>query len=136
MLRILLVDDNRRFLEAVRRFLARESFEVVGHALSGTSALEQVAQLQPDLVLMDLALPHMNGLEVTRRIKARPNPPRVIMLTLHDSPAYVAEAKAMGADGFVTKSDFGTQLLPVIQTLFAARDNGSTVPLKSDMGQP
>jgi len=124
-LRILLVDDNRRFLEAVRRFLAHEPFEIVGHALSGTAALDQVAKLHPDLVLIDYAMPHMDGLEATRRIKTRPNPPRVIMLTLHDSPAYAAEAKAVGADGFVVKSDFGVQLLPMIRTLFAVQDTGT-----------
>ncbi len=121
-LRILLVDDNRRFLEAVRRFLARESFEIVGQCLSGATALEQVARLHPDLVLMDLAMPQMNGLEATRQIKACPYPPRVIMLTLHDNPAYLAEARAVGADGFVSKSEFGVQLLPLIKKLFTAQD--------------
>lgn len=120
-LRILLVDDNRRFLEAVRRFLARESLEVVGHALSGAAALEQVAALQPDLVLMDMAMPHMDGLEAAWRIKATPNPPRIIMLTLHDNPAYAAKAKAMGADGFISKSEFGSQLIPLIQLLFGTQ---------------
>ncbi len=123
LVRILLVDDNRRFLEAVRRFLAREPYEIVGQALTGAAALEQVAHLHPDLVLMDMAMPHMNGLEATQRIKAMPNPPRIIMLTLHDNPAYAAEAKAAGADGFVSKSEFGSQLIPVIQTLFATHDH-------------
>lgn len=122
MLRILLVDDNRRFLAAVQRFLTRESFEVVGQALSGKAALEQVARLKPDLVLMDLAMPQMNGLEATRLIKAQSNPPRVVMLTLHDSPAYASEAKAAGADGFIAKSDLGSQLLPMIGALFAVQD--------------
>ncbi len=120
-LRILLVDDNRRFLEAVRRFLAQESFEIVGQALSGAAALEQVARLNPDLVLMDMAMPKMSGLEATRQIKSHPNPPRVIMLTLHDSPAYAAEARAFGADGFVVKSEFGSELLPLIRMLFAIK---------------
>ena len=123
MLRILLVDDNRRFLEAVRRFLTRESFEIVGQALSGIAALEQVARLNPDLVLMVMVMPQMGGLEATRRIKSRPNPPRVIVLTLHDSPAYAAEAKSFGADGFVVKSEFGSALLPMIEALFAVKDD-------------
>ncbi len=122
MIRILLVDDNRRFLEVVGRFLKRESFDVVGLALSGTTALDQVRRLHPDLVLMDIALPHMNGLEATREIKRQPNPPRVIVLTMHDNSAYVAEARAVGADGFVAKSDFGLQLLPTIRTLFGAQE--------------
>ncbi len=123
--RILLVDDNRRCVEAVHRFLTRESFEVVGHAQSGISAVEQVAHLHPDLVLMDLAMPQMNGLEATRRIKAGPHPPRVIILTLHDNPEYAAEAQTVGADGFVPKTEFGLQLLPVIRAMFALPDLGA-----------
>ncbi len=85
-LRILLVDDNAQFLEVAARTLATvPAIEIVGRALSGRDALEQVTQLQPDLVLMDVAMPNMNGLEATRHIKAQPGAPRVVMLTLHDS---------------------------------------------------
>ncbi|MCP4516579.1 MAG: response regulator transcription factor, partial [Delftia sp.] len=72
-----------------------------------------------DLVLMDLAMPGMSGLEATRQIKARPSGPRVIILTLYDSPEYRAAAQELGADGFVIKSEFFDQLQPAIHTLFA-----------------
>lgn len=118
--RILLVDDSLTFLESATRFLSvNERLKIVGRALSGGEALEQVSQLCPDLVLMDLTMPGMNGLEATRRLKARKSAPCVIILTLSDSSEYCAAAAAAGADGFVTKSEFGTALLPLIHSLFA-----------------
>lgn len=119
-IRILLVDDNPEFLKAATRSLtANPEIEIVGCADSGRHALEQVTRLKPDLVLMDLAMPEMNGLEATRHIKAQQGAPYVIILTLHDHPEYCALAEAAGADGFISKSEFGTQLLPLIHTLLA-----------------
>jgi DNA-binding NarL/FixJ family response regulator len=113
-----LVDDIPDFLKTAAEFLSIEpQIEIIGQALSGEEALQQVASLSPDLVLMDVAMPGMNGLETTRQIKAQPNAPRVIILTMYDSAEYHAEAKAVGADGFIAKSEFATQLLPLIYTL-------------------
>ena len=120
--RTLLVDDSPEFLGAAARFLATDpEIEIVGHALSARKAIEEVTRLQPDLVLMDVAMPGMNGFAATRQIKERPNPPRVIVLTLYDNDEYRAQARAAGADGFVAKSEFGTQLLPLIHTLYQPR---------------
>ena len=117
-LRILLVDDNAQFLDVAARTLAAvPSIEIVGRALSGRDALEQVTQLQPDLVLMDVPMPNMNGLEATRHIKAQPGAPRVVILTLHDAPEYRAAAEAVGADDFVSKAEFNAQVLPLIRAL-------------------
>lgn len=88
-----------------------------GGALSGSEALEKVGQLRPNLVLMDLAMNGMNGLEATRRLKACANPPCVIILTLHDNPEYRAAAMGVQADGFVAKSGLGDDLLPLIYRL-------------------
>ncbi len=118
-LRVLLVDDSHDFLESAARFLsAYPRLEIVGCALSGQHAWELVTRLRPDLVLMDLAMPGMNGLEATSQIKAQPGAPRVVILTLHDNAEYRMAAEAVRADGFIAKSDFGTQLLPLIHTLF------------------
>jgi CheY-like chemotaxis protein len=117
-LRILLVDDNPTFLYAATRALTVDPrIEVVGTALSGPEGLELVAQVQPDLVLMDVAMPGMNGLEATRLIKAQPDAPRVVILTSYDISHYRAAAKAAGADRFVSKTDFDTHLLPFIDSI-------------------
>ncbi|MBW4670197.1 MAG: response regulator transcription factor [Cyanomargarita calcarea GSE-NOS-MK-12-04C] len=119
-LRILLVDDSLTFLESATRFLAIDArLEIVGRVLSGEDALEQMPQLCPDLVLMDLAMPGMNGLEATRQIKAKESAPYVVVLTLSDGSEYRTAVEAVGADGFITKSEICTALLPLIHSLFA-----------------
>jgi len=119
-LRILLVDNSPTFLESATRFLSMDArLEIIGRVLSGGEALEQVPRLCPDLVLMDLAMPGMNGLEATRHIKAQPSAPYVVILTLNDSREYRDAALAVGADGFVTKSEIGTALLPLLHSLIA-----------------
>lgn len=116
---ILLVDDNARFLDSVERFItAVAPYEIAGRALSGQEALARVGVVQPDLVLMDLAMPGMNGLEATRAIKTAAQPPRVIIMTMYDTPEYRVAAGEAGADGFVIKSEFAAELLPLIARLF------------------
>ncbi len=118
--RILLVDDSALFLDSADLFLsAIPSIVVVGRAMSGEDALRCVSALRPDVVLMDLDMPGMSGLEATRQIKALPQPPRVVIVTVHNHAAYRTAAQAAGADGFLSKSEFGKQLLPLIQTLCA-----------------
>jgi DNA-binding NarL/FixJ family response regulator len=118
--RVLLVDDSPLFLESAANLLAIfPELEIVGRALSGRAALEQTAALAPDLVLMDLAMPAMNGLQATRLIKAQPNPPRVVIVTLHDDLDYRAAAEVVGADGFIVKSNFASELVLLVGRLFA-----------------
>jgi DNA-binding NarL/FixJ family response regulator len=118
-IRVFLIDDNPRFIAAAAHFLATvPRVTVVGCALSGQEGLTRIPDLQPDLVLMDVAMPTLNGLEATRQLKAQPNPPCVIILTMHDSREYRAAAEIVGADGFITKSEFGAQLPGLIYNLF------------------
>src|SRR5688572_25635617 len=98
--RVLLVDDSRDVVDSVGRFLTTvPGLEVVGHGLSGQEGLDQADRLRPDLVLMDLAMPGMDGLEATRRLKATPGGPLVVILTLHDDDEHRAASQAAGADG-------------------------------------
>ena len=114
-MRILLVDDSPLFLALVTFLLCMErGIEVVGQAQSGDEALEQATRLRPDLVLMDWTLPGLNGLEATRRLKAQPNPPRVVILTLHDATPYRWAAAEAGADGFIAKGECATHLLALL----------------------
>jgi len=119
-MRILLVDDSTEFLNVAERFLsAVPELKIVGRSDSGEEGIAMASELQPDLVLMDIAMPGMNGLEATRKIKEQPNPPLVVVLTLYDNPEYRSVAEEIHADGFVSKSEFGTRLLPLIQELSA-----------------
>ena len=118
-IRVLLVDDNPKFIAAAAYFLATlPDVTVVGYALSAQEGLAQATDAQPNLVLMDVAMPNMNGLEATRELKTWPQAPYVVILTMYDNLEYRAAAKLAGADGFVTKSEFGAQLLPLMDALF------------------
>jgi len=118
--RVLLIDDNPDFLEGVSAWLTRDpAFELAGVAGSGGEALTQVENLEPDVVLMDVAMPYVNGFEATRRIKSKPGAPLVILLTFHDSETARVEALAAGADGFVPKTKVTEDLTRVIRSLLA-----------------
>ena len=117
--RVLLVDDNQDFLKAAKRFLrAVPGLELMGEATSGEQALELSAALHPDLVLMDVAMPGMNGLAATLRIKQQPNAPKVIIVTLHTHSAFGALANEAGADGFLQKEDLVVELPRLLASLF------------------
>jgi DNA-binding NarL/FixJ family response regulator len=119
-LRILLVDDSAEFLESAARFLTmRADMNLVGSASSGHDAIARALELKPDLVLIDLAMPGMNGLEATRLLKAHSDAPRVVIMTLYDNNEYREAAREAAADGFIAKSAIGSQLFPMIASLFA-----------------
>lgn len=118
-IRILLVDDNREFLRSAANFLsAHADLEIVGLAVSGKEALRKTSEMNPDLVLMDVAMPEMNGIEATRLIKNQPKAPRVVVLTLHNNAEYRSAARAAGADGLLSKQELPVKLIPLIHTLF------------------
>jgi len=118
-IRILLVDDSPEFLRALSRLLSSSpEIQVVDLAYSAQDAMEKIHRSQVDLVLMDLAMPGTNGLEATRWIKALPDAPLVLILTLYDSEEYRAEADLVCADGFVSKLASDDELLLRIYELF------------------
>ncbi len=122
-IRILLVDDTPAFTDALRRYLHNPQLEVIGVVDSGRKALREVTRLRPDLVLMDIVMPDMNGLEATRLIKAQPDAPRVIILTLYDYKEYQAAALEMGAESLIAKTMLHNELLPAIFALFDGHDS-------------
>ena len=129
MMRVLLVDDHPEFLSIIAAELAElRQLTVVGYAQCGREALAQVRQLQPDLVLLDIALPDINGLEVARAIKAQSQPPKVVLVSLNNTPAYQAAGLNV-ADGFVAKDTLDLHLLPTVAALFPDLDVDSTQPI-------
>src|SRR5688572_15213016 len=109
--RTLLADDSTEFLDVARRFLRTQPVDIVGEAHTGSATLSLLEALSPDLLLLDLEMPELDGLTMLRIMKARSNPPRVIVVTLHDQDEYRAAAVEAGADGLVAKRDLTTVIL-------------------------
>ena len=117
-LRILIADDH----EVVRRGLAallqqQPDWQVCGEAGDGREAVEKAQQLQPDVVILDIGMPSLNGLEATRQmLKANPKA-RILILTLHDSDQMVRDVLNAGARGFLLKSDAASELVAAVEAL-------------------
>lgn len=103
-MRVLLADDHGLFRDGVRSLLEARGVEVVGEAGDGREAVEAAMALRPDVVLMDIAMPQMNGLEATRVIKARLPEVKIVMLTVSDEDYTVFEAIKSGAQGYLLKN--------------------------------
>jgi DNA-binding NarL/FixJ family response regulator len=117
--RVLIVDDMPIVREALRwLFENEEGFLIVGEAGDGSEALRQAAELAPDLVILDIELPLMDGYAVTGGLKRLPNPPLVILLSIHGDPVSQHRGAEAGSDGFVDKSAGWPKLIEVVrQTL-------------------
>ncbi len=115
---ILLVDDNKAFLQSAVNFLnSHTEVKIVGIAATGEEGLEKVYELNPDIILLDLSMPGVGGLQVTRMLKSQNVSAKIIIVTLYDTPEYSNLAKIAGADGFLPKSEFGTKIVPLINNL-------------------
>ncbi len=115
---VLLVDDHAILREGLRALLSYyDDIEVVGEAQDGAESLVRVRELQPDVVLMDIAMPGMNGLEATRLIREQHPQTRVLILTQHEDPQYVLPLLEAGASGFVTKRALGNDLITALRVV-------------------
>src|SRR5205809_2488979 len=113
--RVLIADDHMLFAEAVAALLTSDDrIEVVGIAANAAEAVDFARKLEPDLVLMDIRMPLMTGVEATERILAWMPETKVIVLTAHGSPAEVEQALMAGADGCITKDDLGLGLVETV----------------------
>jgi DNA-binding NarL/FixJ family response regulator len=139
-IRVLVVDDHQTFAELLALALAGQpSLRYVGHARNAAEALRLVGEVQPDVVLMDVQLPDVDGITVTERLLALYPAIRVVVLTAYTEPALVARAATAGASGFLTKDG---ALGDVLHALHTAHGGGMTVSshllagLLSSPGQP
>jgi DNA-binding NarL/FixJ family response regulator len=117
-IRVLLVDDHHLVIEGLRAVLSTDSsIEVVGEARTGREAIGAVELLRPDIVLMDIRMPDMDGINATRHVKQVMPLTSVIMLTMYENPDYLFEAVKAGASGYVLKDVAGPALLDAIHTV-------------------
>jgi DNA-binding NarL/FixJ family response regulator len=120
MIRVVLVDDDPLVRSALSLMLGGQSdIEVVGEAGNGEAGLALVTDLEPDVVLMDIRMPVMDGLEATQALHQRPSPPAVVVLTTFDADDHVVRAIAAGADGFLLKDTPPGDIVGAIRTVAA-----------------
>jgi DNA-binding NarL/FixJ family response regulator len=117
-IRILLVDDHTILREGIRSLLEQQAdIEVVAEAENGRQALDLVRQLKPDVVLMDIAMPMLNGIHATEQIHRERRCTQVLILTYHENEDYIRQALAAGASGFLLKDTSATELIRAIRSV-------------------
>ena len=113
-MRVLIVDDHPSFRASARNLLESEGYEVVGEAADGAGALSAVEELHPDVVLLDIQLPDIDGFEVAKRLCELGNPPKVILTSSRDGDDYGSCVKTCGACGFVPKAELSGAVLTTL----------------------
>ncbi len=117
-IRILVVDDHAVLRDGIRALLAvHDDIEVVGEASEGKEAVTKAQELVPDVVIMDIAMPGMDGLEATRRIRKKHPKMKVLVLTQHDNKEYILSVIKAGASGYVPKRALGSELVSAIKSV-------------------
>jgi DNA-binding NarL/FixJ family response regulator len=115
-----LADDHEAMLDRVARLLATE-YDVVGTATDGQQALEAAQDLKPDVLVLDISMPVMNGMETAHRLKEAGAETRIVFLTVHDDPDFATEALEAGALGYVIKPRIASDLKIAINEVYAGR---------------
>jgi len=118
--RIILADDHTLLLDAFRHLL-EPKYEVVGTATDGREMLKMVSKLAPDLVLMDIAMPNLNGIDAGEKLKKNQPHVKLVFLTVNEEPDMIAEAFRIGADGYLLKSTPATELFEAIETVLNSK---------------
>lgn len=118
-IRVLIVDDHTLFRESLRSLLqSNNGIAVVGDAGDGIEAVSKAAQLQPDVILMDIAMPNISGLQATRRIKRRNPSIKVLALTMYETDQHIREMLRAGASGYIPKRAPARELISAIQAVY------------------
>jgi len=118
--RVLLADDHDAMLEQVRSILSKD-FDVVGTVNNGRDALTEVERLDPDVLVIDISMPVLNGLQTAAQLMSKKCRTRIVFLTVHDDQDYVDAAFAAVASGYVTKSQVMTDLVPAIREVLSGQ---------------
>jgi DNA-binding NarL/FixJ family response regulator len=121
MAKVVIVEDQTVLREAYKALLGNADFQVVGEAGEGMAAIKCIVKSSPDLVLLDLSLPKMDGMAVLKEIKRHLGPPKVLVLTMNDSEDRITEAFENGADGFCLKDAAAREILSAMTELMKGR---------------
>jgi DNA-binding NarL/FixJ family response regulator len=120
-IRVLLVDDNRAMLTDLQGELGDE-FAIAGTAQNGEEAILEVARLDPDVLVLDITIPGLNGLQVATLLRDSHPRTRILFLTIHEEPEYISAAFSAGACGYVTKRRLANDLAHAIREVFGGRN--------------
>ena len=112
--RVLIVDDHVGFRRVARRLLQEIGIQVVGEAGTGADALSEARRLKPDLVLLDIQLPDLDGLAVAASLRMEPEPPAVVLVSSRDAADYGPRLDSSGALGFIAKADLSAESLTAL----------------------
>ena len=133
--RILIADDHAEFLAMVVQFLEAElDLKIVKTCSSGQAVVDEAAMLAPDVLILDISMPGLNGIDVASRLMARDRDTRIVFLTVHDDPDYLRSALATGALGYVVKARLATDLMPALREALAGRSFVSHTPALATSG--
>jgi DNA-binding NarL/FixJ family response regulator len=131
-IRILIADDFEDWRRQLRLlFQARPQWQVIAEAADGPEAIQKARELKPDLIVLDIGLPKLNGIEAARRIRRLSPRSRILFLSLHNSPDMVQAALSTGALGYVHKTDANSVLLPAVEAVLRGKQFVSIVPKSS-----
>lgn len=118
--RVLLADDHQAILARVRTLLGEE-FDIVGAVKNGRDALVEVRRLEPDVLVLDISMPGLDGIQTANEIHSSRGRTRIVFLTVHEDPDFVAAAFSAGASAYVVKADVTTDLVPAIRAALQGR---------------
>jgi two-component system response regulator NreC len=121
-LRVLLADDHGIVRRGLRALVEQAGLSVVAEAADGLEAIRLIEEHRPDLVIMDIGMPHLNGIEVAARSQKLDRPPRVVILSMHADESYIIRALAAGARAYLLKDATDEDLLPALRAVAAGRN--------------
>jgi len=120
MIRIIIADDHQMFIDGIRSLLEHEEdIEIIGEALDGEQVLRLVSSMPVDMILMDINMPKLDGLQATQQIKAKYPDTKVLMLTMYNTPEYIVGVADAGADGYILKNTGKHELNEAIRSIMA-----------------
>lgn len=120
-LKILLADDHAVMRESLKNILEQRGFDVVGEAADGREAVTLAIQLHPDVVVLDVGMPLLNGIEAANELRQRLPHTKIILLTMYDEESYVRAAREAGVDGYVLKTEAASDLIKAIQNVIQGK---------------